>query len=124
MKTGVVLLAHGARDASWARPFEAIASRLQESDGTLAVQLAYLEHMAPDFATAVEALRQAGCERLHVMPLFLGSGGHVQRDVPRLVAEERAKHPQLRFLVNAPAGECESIIDAMASETLRFVRSS
>jgi sirohydrochlorin cobaltochelatase len=33
----------------------------------------------------------AGCTRVDLLPLFLGSGGHVRKDLPRLLDELRLR---------------------------------
>ncbi|MGE8472690.1 MAG: CbiX/SirB N-terminal domain-containing protein, partial [Paraburkholderia hospita] len=54
---GIVLFAHGARDARWAEPFERLSARLRELRGPSAgpVSLAFLELMTPDLPGAVAA---------------------------------------------------------------------
>ena len=46
--TGLILFAHGARDAAWAAPFEAVAARARAQRPAWLVALAYLELMAPN----------------------------------------------------------------------------
>jgi sirohydrochlorin cobaltochelatase len=50
-----------------------------------------------------------------VLPLFLGTGGHLRRDLPALLAEVRAEHPGLSITLHAAVGEHEAVIDAMAA---------
>ena len=114
MKRGLLLFAHGARDPAWARPFEAIARRLREEAPGIAVSLAYLEFMSPGLVDAGTALVQAGCERVDVLPLFLGAGGHVRKDLPRLVEALRQAHPGVEFALHAAVGEAGAVIAAMA----------
>ena len=54
------------------------------SPGTPVV-LSFLEFMSPDLVAGGEQLVAAGCQRVHVLPLFLGTGGHVRRDIPPLL---------------------------------------
>ena len=49
---GLILLAHGARDPSWAAPFQAVAARVSERAPDADVRLAFLELMAPNLADA------------------------------------------------------------------------
>ena len=44
---GLILFAHGSRDAAWAAPFEAVAARLRHQRPQWRVLLAYLELMQP-----------------------------------------------------------------------------
>ena len=45
MSHGLILFAHGSRDARWAAPFEAVAQRIRQARPQLQLQLAYLELM-------------------------------------------------------------------------------
>ena len=118
MQRGLILFAHGARDPRWALPFEAVARRVREADPHLAVQLAFLEFMAPGLIDAGHALAQAGCTRVDVVPLFLGAGGHVRKDLPLLLGELAVLHPNITWQLRAAIGEAESVIDAMAQAAL------
>ncbi len=114
MTRGMLLFAHGARDPRWAGPFEDVARRVREREPALAVQLAFLEFMAPSLREAGEMLVGAGCTRVDVIPLFLGAGGHVRKDLPELLAELSAAHPHIRWQLQRAIGEVDSVIEAMA----------
>jgi sirohydrochlorin cobaltochelatase len=114
MKRGLLLFAHGARDPRWAEPFEAVAARAQLHQPTWVVQLAFLEFMPPTLLAAGHALAAVGCERVDVVPLFLGAGGHVRKDLPLLIDELRAAHTGVRWQLQPAIGEQDGVIDAMA----------
>ena len=115
---GLLLFAHGARDPRWAEPFDAVAARVRSAAPTLIVQLAFLEFMTPTLREAGERLAAAGCTQVDVVPLFLGAGGHVRKDLPLLLGELRAAHPQVRWQLQRAIGEVDSVIDAMAAAVL------
>ena len=112
MKQGIVLFAHGSRDPEWARPFESIASQLSKK---FLVRLAYLELMRPSLGEAVAALAAAGAKSIRVVPLFLGPGGHVKDDLPRLVSAAKADHPRVEIALEKPIGEQPEVIAAIAA---------
>lgn len=114
---GVVLFAHGSRDPEWARPFESIASRLPKD---FVVRVAYLEQMKPDLGEAIAALAAAGARSVRVVPLFLGTGGHVKKDLPQLVAAAAAHHPGLELVLDRPIGEQPEVIEAIAHAIAKF----
>ena len=118
---GVLLFAHGARDPQWAAPFQAIAAQLRALAPSLQVELAFLELMSPDLPTAAARLAGSGCQRVTVVPLFLGAGGHVRRDLPKLLEEAARQHPQVSFQHTAAIGEAAGVIRAIAAETLAMV---
>ena len=114
MKRGLLLFAHGARDPRWAEPFDDVARRVRRCDPTVTVQLAFLEFMSPSLREAGTALAEAGCTRIDVVPLFLGAGGHVRKDLPALLAELSTAHPGVQWQLQGAIGERDSVIDAMA----------
>ena len=116
---GLLLFAHGARDPAWARPFEAVAARIKSAKPATPLALAYLEFMTPSFEEAAHELVAAGCRRVHVLPLFLGSGGHVRKDVPALVERLREAHgSQIEWRLHEPIGDAEPVSRAMAEVAL------
>ncbi len=122
MKPAILLLAHGARDPRWAAPFETMAARIAALDPGRTVRLSYLDFIAPDLPTAAARLVREGFERIDIVPLFLGSGGHVRNDVPRLLGELQAQNPSVKWSLHPAIGEVNEVIDAMARAALNLVR--
>jgi len=112
---GLLLFAHGARDPRWAEPFEDVARRIREQRPGIPVSLAFLELMAPDIASAGAMLAAAGCTSVAVVPLFLGAGGHVRKDIPALLDALRATHPDVTWTLTPAVGELAPVIAAMAA---------
>ncbi len=115
MTTGLLLFAHGARDPRWADPFNAVAERLRAQRPGVPLRLAFLEFMAPDIAAAAGELAAAGCTQVEVLPLFLGAGGHVRNDVPRLLETLRERHGGVTFRLHPAIGEHALVVDAIAA---------
>jgi len=115
---GLLLFAHGARDARWALPFEAVAQRVQAQSPATPLRLAFLEFMQPGLVDAGAQLAAQGCRRVDVVPLFLGAGGHVRKDLPLLLAELRTRHPQVEWQLRPAIGEVDAVVDAMAAAAL------
>jgi sirohydrochlorin cobaltochelatase len=61
---------------------------------------------------------------VHVLPLFLGAGGHVRKDVPELAAALRAAHPQVGFALHPAIGEHDAVIAAMAAAAATLLPTS
>jgi len=122
--TGLVLFAHGARDPRWAGPFEAIAASLRQQRPGLPVRLAYLEFMSPSLPDAAGELAAQGCQQVQVLPLFLGTGGHVRKDLPAIMEALRAEHPSVQFTLHPAIGEFESVTQAMAQAALNCLESA
>ena len=117
--TGMVLFAHGSRDGRWAEPFRAIAERVRGERPELPLRLAFLELMEPDLASAVAALVQEGVRRVVVVPIFLGQGGHLRNDLPRLARAVADEHPEVEVVLAGPAGEDPDVLEALAAFAVR-----
>jgi sirohydrochlorin cobaltochelatase len=110
----LILFAHGARSPAWAQPFERLRELAQARLPGQLVSLAFLELMTPLLPDEVAALAARGVTQLTIVPVFLGSGGHLQRDLPALVERLRVQHPQLSITVAGPVGEDAGVLAAMA----------
>ena len=115
MTRAIVLFAHGARDPRWAAPFEAVAANIRAAAPDCRVALAFLEMMAPTLGDAAAALVASGATRVDIVPLFLGTGGHLRRDLPPLVEALRAAHPGVAIRLHAAIGEHAAVVEAMAT---------
>ena len=80
--------------------------------------LAYLEHMSPDLTAAARALASRGVDRIRIVPLFFGRGGHLREDFPLQAAAARAAVPGIAFEIISAAGEDPAIIEALADFAL------
>jgi len=112
LKEGIVLLGHGSRDPEWSQPFEKIAVSVGKRLPAVVVALAYLEH-GPSLEEAVTALAAKGALSIRVVPLFLGTGGHVKDDLPKLVAQ--AKRAEIQLVLEKPIGERPDVIEALSA---------
>lgn len=119
MKRGLLLVAHGARDPRWSAPFEAVAAHVVAAAPEAAVQLSFLEWMTPRTVDGGTSLTLQQCTHIDVVPLFLGSGGHVRHDLPALVQQLREQHPEVTWTLKPPIGEQELVINAMAQAAVQ-----
>jgi sirohydrochlorin cobaltochelatase len=117
MTQGLILFAHGARDPRWAAPFEDMAGRIRARRPGLALRLAYLEFLSPD----LDELVAIGCTRIALLPMFLGSGGHVRKDLPRLLAELRLRHGGVQIDLHTAIGELDTVLQAMTEAALALM---
>jgi sirohydrochlorin cobaltochelatase len=118
----LILFAHGSRDARWAEPFERVRALVAAAAGETRVELAYLELMSPDLAAVLESVVSSGITRIDIVPLFLGQGGHLRRDLPALVAGLQAVHPGIDIRCAPAAGEDPGVLAALASYCLQTAR--
>ena len=81
--------------------------------------LAFLELMQPSLPDCAASLYAEGVRELRVVPVFLGSGAHLQADLPRLSAELRERYQDLAITVEPPIGEQPEVIAAIARAVAR-----
>jgi sirohydrochlorin cobaltochelatase len=109
---GIILFAHGSREPEWAQPLESIAHQLT---GQFIVEMAYLERMKPTLDEAVDSVVAKGARRVRIVPVFLGIGGHIKQDLPKLVEAARARHAAVEIVLEQTIGERKEITDAIAA---------
>ncbi len=112
MKDGIILFGHGSREPEWAQPLQSIAHELS---GQFVVELAYLERMKPTLDEAVDSVVAKGARRVRIVPVFLGVGGHLKTDLPRLIEAARARHAGVEIVLEQTIGERKEITDAIAA---------
>lgn len=110
----LVLFAHGARSASWAAPFERLRDLTRAREPQVRVELAFLELMSPRLPDLVAALATDGINDITVVPVFLGQGGHVLRDLPVILDDLRVAYPQVSIKVVEAAGENAAVLQALS----------
>ena len=119
MTTAIILFAHGARDPEWANPLRRVQAAIRQRAGDVAVELAFLELMAPTLPDCAAALAAGGASEIVVIPMFIAQGGHLKRDVPEMLDRLRSTHPEVRFSLGGAIGENESVVQAMAEAALQ-----
>jgi sirohydrochlorin cobaltochelatase len=116
--SALILFAHGARDPRWAAPFVRLQQIIQSQQPQCRVELAFLEFMSPDLPALVAQLHAENCLDIRLVPIFLGQGGHVLRDLPQILAQLQAHYPQLRLQTLPAVGENEAVLMAIAEYCL------
>jgi len=115
----LILFAHGARDPAWAEPF--LRTLTQSSLPDVSVELAFLELMTPGLPELVAQQAALGVQQVTIVPVFLGQGGHVRRDLPVLIEQLRQTYPDVMFQIAAAAGEDAGVLRALAQYCIASV---
>jgi sirohydrochlorin cobaltochelatase len=66
--------------------------------------------MRPSLDEALADLVAKKVQAIRVVPLFLGFGGHVKEDLPRLIA---AANLPVKVTIDSPVGEQAAVIEAI-----------
>jgi len=108
----LLIVAHGSRNPNSNRETEALADavRKREHDYEV-VEHAYLELAEPTIPSAVGSLVERGVDSITLVPLFLASGNHVERDMPEIMDELTESYPESNFTMTPHIGANSSFPD-------------
>ncbi|KAJ4841172.1 hypothetical protein Tsubulata_051119, partial [Turnera subulata] len=115
-KDGVIIVDHGSRRSSYIfsddfvnmfRDKNWVSNRRASSYGK------FLKLAEPSIRDAFGACVRQGAIRVIVSPFFLFPGRHWHQDIPSLTAEAAKDHPGVSFIVAAPLGLHESLVDVV-----------
>ena len=116
--TGIILFAHGSRDPLWRMPVEAVAADMRARQPHTAVRCAYLELCTPSLPDAAADLISDGARQIRIFPLFFGVGKHAREDLPLLIDQIKAAHPDVLVELLPAAGEYPQLTVLMADIAL------
>ena len=85
------------------------------------MELAFLECMQPSLGEAIDSMAAGGVTHITVIPIFLAVGSHVRKDLPQLLEQARALHPELEIHASAAIGEQAEIQSAIAHFALKAI---
>lgn len=114
MTRAIILFGHGSRDPLWRLPMETVAARLRAQHAGMPVRCAYLELDMPTLPQAAADLVAGGAAAVRIVPMFLGTGRHAREDLPKLLEQLQAAHPQVAFTLQQSVGEDERVIELIA----------
>lgn len=104
----LILFAHGSRDPLWLGTFRKLARELRAELGEDRVGLAFIEFAEPTLFQALAEAQADGVRDVKLLPMFLSAGGHVSRDIPRLVHGAGSRFPDMEIELLSPIGEHSS----------------
>ncbi len=93
----ILLLSHGSSDVAAISEVHRFVDYFRRRTGMPNVFLGFLEVAEPSIPTVIQQIAATGATRIRALPLFLFPGRHVLSDLPRLLGEARAAHPQLEI---------------------------
>lgn len=116
MSTPLIIAAHGTRDAAGEAACRTLVDLVAQKLAPTPVRVGFVELCSPTIPEAVDgALTQAGegAEAV-VVPLMLGTGGHVRHDIPDAIDEGRAGHPDSHVSYGDPLGHDPRLLAVLA----------
>jgi sirohydrochlorin ferrochelatase len=99
---GIIVFAHGSRVEAANQAVRRVAAQLAELGSFHHVEAAFLELGEPSLPGAVTKLVESGIRTIRVIPYFLTSGTHMERDLPRIVRDIVLENKDLQITVTPP----------------------
>lgn len=95
-KTGVLLVSHGSRSASWRKMLgefhDEAAPRLMKLAGVDGVKSAFMEYTEPSIATRLKEFDKEGYDEVILVPLLLTVSSHSFDDIPTIIGAKEDAH--------------------------------
>ncbi|MGW0992041.1 sirohydrochlorin chelatase [Streptomyces sp. NPDC002523] len=104
----LVLVAHGSRDPRALTTVRALMDRVRQLRPALPLHLGHIELNEPLLPDTLAALASRGDTPAVLVPLLLGRGHHVKRDIPEMAAAS-----PVRARVAAPLGPHPLLVDTL-----------
>jgi len=115
----LILFAHGARDARWSASLHALAGAIQAQLGQASVRTAFLELQSPTLPEALEAAAAEGAQRIDIVPVFWAGAGHIEHELPPIIAAFTARRPQVAVRALPVLSELPGLLEFVAGAVAR-----
>lgn len=116
MKKAVIIFGHGSKANEALDTLKKIRDVVKPALDTDMVEVASMQFSEPDLPTCISELVQKGVEKIVIMPFFLYYGIHMQEDIPQILAQERAKYPQVEIVIASNLGADQRLADIVVEK--------
>ena len=106
----VLFISHGSHSPDTETEVRAYVRQLKSLSDVGIMEYAFLEIAHPTIPEGIDICINKGATEVVVLLNFLNAGKHVDEDIPRIVNEARAKHPEINFHITKPIGQHDQII--------------
>jgi sirohydrochlorin ferrochelatase len=111
--TAYIVFAHGSSVESANEAVRAVSHAAAGRGGWKLYETAFLGGGRPNLEEAATKMAADGATEIVVIPYFLTSGLHLERDLPALIAEIRRTHPEIQIRATEPLDGHPGLIDAV-----------
>ncbi|GMH27745.1 hypothetical protein Nepgr_029588 [Nepenthes gracilis] len=108
---GVIIVDHGSRREESNLMLHEFVAKFKAKTGYQIVEPAHMELAEPSIKDAFGSCVHQGAGRVIINPFFLFPGRHWQQDIPLLANEAAMEHPGVPYIVTAPLGLHELLVD-------------
>ncbi|KAK6928373.1 Sirohydrochlorin cobaltochelatase CbiX-like [Dillenia turbinata] len=112
-KDAVIIVDHGSRRKESNLMLNEFVAMFRDKTGYAIVEPAHMELAEPSIKSAFRACVEQGANRVILSPFFLFPGRHWHQDIPSLMAEAAKEHPGVSYVITAPLGLHELLVDVV-----------
>ncbi|XP_039142809.1 sirohydrochlorin ferrochelatase, chloroplastic isoform X2 [Dioscorea cayenensis subsp. rotundata] len=112
-RDAVIIVDHGSRRQESNLMLNEFVSMFKARTSYEIVEPAHMELAEPSIRDAFKLCVQQGAKRIIISPFFLFPGRHWNQDIPALAAEAAEDHSGISYIVTAPLGLHESLVDVV-----------
>ncbi len=102
--TGVLIVAHGSRKTETEDTLAEIHQKVQTMLSGRLIEIAYMEFSEKTIGKGLDLLVQKGVTDILVIPYFLFSGMHIEKDIPDELDAYRKAHPTITVTMGQTLG--------------------
>ncbi|KAL1538538.1 sirohydrochlorin ferrochelatase [Salvia divinorum] len=110
---GIIIVDHGSRRKESNLMLNEFVIMFRDKTKYPVVEPAHMELAEPSIKDAFDSCVQQGATRVIVSPFFLSPGRHWHQDIPSLTAEAAKDHPEVSYVITAPLGLHELLVDVV-----------
>jgi sirohydrochlorin ferrochelatase len=115
MKTALLLIAHGSRQADANSDLQHMADALRQRANFDIIEASFLELAPPSIPEAGRRCVERGAGRVVMLPYFLSAGVHVRRDLCAFRKDLASRFPDVDFRLAEPLGRHPLLLDVVAA---------
>ncbi|KAL1299670.1 hypothetical protein HN51_044211 [Arachis hypogaea] len=109
----VIIVDHGSRRRESNLLLNEFVKMFKHKTAYEIVEPAHMELAEPSIRDAFQSCVEQGAQRVVISPFFLSPGRHWNQDIPSLSAEAAKEHPGVSYIVTAPLGLHELLVDVV-----------
>lgn len=114
-KKALIIVDHGSKLNEANEMLIDIADLIKNKNNSEFEIIAYchMELAKPTISQAFDDCVSRGADHIVVHPYFLAPGRHSTQDIPRMVMDAAANHPEVSYKVTEPLGIHDNIIEVI-----------
>ncbi|MBN1687846.1 MAG: CbiX/SirB N-terminal domain-containing protein [Candidatus Omnitrophica bacterium] len=118
-----LLIVHGTKDKESNQAFLSLVEQFQDLCPDRFVAGAFMEFVEPSIGQAIDECAQKGVGQIFVLPMMFFGGKHVKEDIPLMIQEAKAKHPELDFHYGTPIADQPLLLKVLETKMRQMEKS-